>query len=670
MNFTTLDWAIILAFLVFLFLIALYAKSLTRSVSDFLAANRCAGRYLLTLADGMAALGAIAIIANFEKFYKAGFGGAWWGMMMAPVAMIIALSGWVVYRYRKSQAMTMAQLFEMRYSRGFRVYAGILAWVSGILNYGVFPGITALFLIHFCGLPENFEFLGFIWQTKPVIMFTMLGIAVCFTLFGGLIAVMVTDFFQSSLLNISFITIFFILIFSLSWENIGAVLKDAPQGMSMLNPFDQHELTDFNVWFFLIFAFKLVYNCLGWQGNQGYNAAAKSPHEAKMARVLGEWRNGITYMLMLFAPICAYVLLNGGGSEELTHSVNATLDAIGDPQTQEQMRVPVLLSAILPVGVLGIFGASILAAAISTDDTQLHSWGSIFIQDVVLPFRKKALSPKSHLRLLRLSVLGVAAFAFLWSLYFPLKDYLLMYFLLTGTIYLGGSGAVIIGGLYWKRGTTQGAWVAMTTGWVIAAAGITLQQSWDHLPALTRLAPEFPLNGAYIAMISYLASIVSYVAVSLLTCRKPFPIREMLRADDSKDEGAKNKQIVTDTRNWLHRMLNFNREYTRGDRAIYYLQITWTMGWLAVFLVGTLWGLITDLSNEAWLKFWKINVYMYAAVASITVVWFVLGGCRDIVVMVRKLKTAPRDDEDDGTVYTHLAESSRVEVAPPPDTGR
>ncbi|MBC2601743.1 sodium:solute symporter family protein [Puniceicoccus vermicola] len=657
MNFSLIDWSIIIAFGVFLFAVAVYAKSLTLSVSDFLAANRCAGRYLLTLADGMAALGAIAVVANFEKFYKAGFGGAWWGMMMAPIAMIIALSGWVVYRYRKSQAMTMAQLFEMRYSRNFRVYAGILAWVSGILNYGVFPGITALFLIHFCGLPDSFEFLGFIWQTKPVIMGITLSIAVCFTLFGGLIAVMVTDFFQSILLNISFLVIFFILITFVSWDSIGTVLQAAPTGKSMLNPFDQHELTDFTVWFFLIFAFKLVYNCLGWQGNQGYNAAAKSPHEAKMARVLAEWRNGITYMLMLFAPICAYVLLNGGGTPELVDSVNSAIGAIQDPQAQEQMRVPILLSAILPVGVLGMFGAAIIAAAISTDDTQIHSWGSIFIQDVILPFRKKQLSTKAHMRLLRLSVCGVATFAFFWSLYFPLKDYLLMYFLLTGTIYLGGSGAVIIGGLYWKRGTTQGAWAAMTAGWLVAAAGITLQQIWGDVPALTNIRPEFPLNGAWLAMISYLSSIAAYITVSLLTCKEPFPINKMLHGDNSKDDDGKNREIVRDTRNWLHRIFNFNQEYTRGDRVIYYLNVGWTMGWFITFIIGTTWGLIVGIADRSWLSFWKVNIYLYATVASITVVWFIIGGIRDILIMVRKLKSTARNPEDDGTVHKQLGPS-------------
>ena len=44
-------------------------------------------------------------------------------------------------------------------------------------------------------------------------------------------------------------------------------------------------------------------------------------------------------------------------------------------------------------------------------------------------------------------------FAFCWSLLFPQTTYIYMYFALTGAIFLGGAGSVIIGGLYWKRGT-------------------------------------------------------------------------------------------------------------------------------------------------------------------------------------------------------------------------
>jgi len=43
---------------------AVYTKQYTRNVADFPVANRCAGRYLLSIAEGMSSLGAIAILGG------------------------------------------------------------------------------------------------------------------------------------------------------------------------------------------------------------------------------------------------------------------------------------------------------------------------------------------------------------------------------------------------------------------------------------------------------------------------------------------------------------------------------------------------------------------------------------------------------------------------------
>src|SRR5690606_15599770 len=113
-----------------------------------------------------------------------------------------------------------------------------------------------------------------------------------------------------------------------------------------------------------------------------------------------------------------------GGYGSVAVETNAALAQIGDVQTQKQMLTPLVMSQLFPVGLVGLFAAAMIAAAISTDDTQLHSWGSIFIQDVVLPFRNRPFTPEQQMVLLRFSVLGVALFAFFWSWFFPLRDYL------------------------------------------------------------------------------------------------------------------------------------------------------------------------------------------------------------------------------------------------------
>ena len=64
------------------------------------------------------------------------------------------------------------------------------------------------------------------------------------------------------------------------------------------------------------------------------------------------------------------------------------------------MRGPYILSVVLPNGLLGAFAALMLAAFVSTHDTHLHSWATILVQDVIMPFRSKPFDKKTHLKVL------------------------------------------------------------------------------------------------------------------------------------------------------------------------------------------------------------------------------------------------------------------------------
>ena len=85
MNLTWLDWGIVAAVFAFIIGVVIVSKKLMRSVSDFLAAGRTGGRYLISLSQGTAALGAITIVGMLEMNYIAGFNLRWWEMVMAVV---------------------------------------------------------------------------------------------------------------------------------------------------------------------------------------------------------------------------------------------------------------------------------------------------------------------------------------------------------------------------------------------------------------------------------------------------------------------------------------------------------------------------------------------------------------------------------------------------------
>ncbi|MCJ7682281.1 MAG: sodium:solute symporter, partial [Candidatus Aminicenantes bacterium] len=494
------------------------------------------------------------------------------------------------------------------------------------------------FFIYFTGLPASFEVMGVSVSTFVVLMLVMLSLSLFFVFGGGQIAVIIADFIQGVFTNVVFVILILFFFFSFDWAQIFGSLSAVPAEASLINPFKTGHVEDFNFWYFLIGVIGFVYNTMSWQGHQAYNASASSAHESKMAQVLGNWRNYPRNLFLMFIPVIAIVVMNHPSFSPIAAKVGAILNGVGSAEIQSQIRVPLVLRFLLPTGLLGAFAAVMLAAFISTHDTYLHSWGSILIQDVIMPFRKKPFSPKQHIKALRLSIVGVAVFIFLFSLFFQQSQHIYLFFAITGAIFVGGSGAVIIGGLYWKRGTTAAAWTAMIAGSTISVAGIILHQVFEN----------FPINGQWFWGIAMVASSGLYVLVSLLGGKKPFNLDRLLHRGRYAIEGEMNIVSAKPSRGW--KILGMGREFTAGDKFIYVMTYAWIGVWTVIFLAGTVYNLTHDVSDTAWLGYWKIYVLIYALVSALVMIWFTIGGIKDMRKMFRQLAVMGRDDGDDGFV--------------------
>ncbi len=638
MNLTLIDWLIVVVCIAVLFFVVRLSKSFVKSVVDFLSAGRTAGRYMITVSQGMAAIGAITIVGQWEMNYVAGFALRWWEFTMAVVLLIITVSGWVIYRFRQTRALTIAQFLEIRYSRNFRIFAGILAFISGLLNFGIFPAVSARFIIYFCGFPLDFQIMGLSIPTFPVVMASFLLISLYFVFSGGQIAVIITEFIQGIFSNLTFLVIIIICLFVVNWDQVYQAVITAPKDASLINPYKTSAVPDFNFWYFLINVIGVIYVKLSWQGSQGFNSSAKSAHEAKMGEVLGNLRDIPKWLFLVLIPVLAYAILHHPDFANTAASVNQTLSGVGNEAIQSQLRIPLVLSKILPVGVMGAFLAVMVMATIGTHNSYMHSWGSIFIQDVIMPFRKKAFEPEQHLRVLRISILGVCIFIFVFSLVFPMTDYIFLYFAITAAIFVGGSGAVIIGGLYWKKGTTAAAWSALIVGSVVSVAGIILQQ----------MIKDFPINGQYFWGISMGVSTLVYIIVSLLNRKDDFNMDKMLHRGAYE---IKEETVVVDVVPVKGlKMLGMGKEFTKGDKFIYLTAYSWTFIWVVVFIIGTILNLSGDVPDSSWMSFWKIFVYINLAASFVIIIWFAFGGIKDFKEMMHRLRTMVRDHKDDGTV--------------------
>jgi len=650
MNLGLLDWSFIAGLLLLMTISANKTRKLNRSAADFLAANRAGGRYILAVSDGVAALGAISIIAMFEAYYQAGFTFVWWGLLMYLVKIFISLSGWIQYRFRQTKALTMAQFLEVRYSKRFRVYAGIIAFVSGTLNFGIFPAVGARFFKYFCGLPGYPVHLGImeIDLTYVAIVAVLLGLALYFTFAGGQISVMVTDFIQGTFFNIFMLIIVVFLITKISWPSVVNTLVQRPAGQSMLDPLNSNATDKFNVWYYLIAGFGWFWCFLAWQGNQAYSASAINPHEARMARTLGSWREYTQNLIIIAIPILAYTAMHHPSFASIAQAANGTLEGISaDPgdTIRQQVTTSVALTAMLPKGLLGAFAAVMLAAFISTHDTYLHSWGSIFVQDVYLPLRRKRLSPGEHIRLLRVAIFGVAIFIFLFSIFFSQYDAILMFFALTGIIFLGGGGTCIVFGLYWRKGTTAAAYCAMTVGVVAFIMGFLLQKLWPAYHG----GKEFFIDSQQMWFISMAVSTLMYIIVSLLQNKQAYDLDKMLNRGKYAEERDDIFFASEPVKGW-QTLFGMSNSFTGTDKFLYMFITLWSVLWAVLFVVGTFGARIFELDEGLWAKFWHFYVWMGIALGAVTTIWLTVGGIADLRNLFRRLSTMTRDNTDDGEI--------------------
>ena len=615
-----------------------------------MAGGRAAGRYLICNAKGEASSGVANTIAKFQTYVTAGFVTTWWDALGLPALMIASLFGFVVYRYRQTRAMTVGQFFEMRYSRNFRKFTGILGFVAGILNYGIFPMVASNFFVNFLGLPASVSLGPIHIATYIIVMALYLSSCLWMMLVGGTITLIVVNCIDGIISHLVYVLMIWAIFYKLGWPAIRHLITSQPAHHSMVNPFDAQKVPNFNKWYVLIYWAMYIYQTMSTQKDNNYSSAARNPHEAMMGGVLGNWRMMARSVMLVVVALGALAFL-----QRPDNPANQTLQAlhssVHNTQLFDQLRVPIALRYLLPVGVKGLFLTIMVLGMTDGDSAHILTWGGIFIQDVVMPFRGRPLDPVQHVRILRWSVTGVAVFAFFFSIFFPQKEYISNWWAVTEAIFVGGAGIAIIGGLYWKKGTGQAAWAAVITGACVALFGIIA-------PSYIR---NFPFNGTHMKAFGALAAIFVYVVVSLLTCREDHDMDRLLHrgrwavADDKMAVKATGGAAAGKWMMKLYRFMGINENFTTADKMVTGGLFLWSMLSMAIVLIGTAWNLlIHQWSNQTWATYWFVmGVVVPMIIASVTMVWFGVGGVIDLQKFFQRLASMKRDASDDGTVNEH-----------------
>jgi SSS family solute:Na+ symporter len=147
---------------------------------------------------------------------------------------------------------------------------------------------------------------------------------------------------------------------------------------------------------------------------------------------------------------------------------------------------------------------------------------------VVAPLCKDRLSEKGRILLTRILIVVIGGYVLYWGLFYQGREDIWDYMAITGAIYFTGAFSLLLFGLYWKRASSTGAFLALLAG-VTAVFGLTPVQ--DSLDLQNMVG--FELTGARVGLITVGFSMTVMVLGSLL-----FPDRRKKSLESSPVKGG------------------------------------------------------------------------------------------------------------------------------------
>jgi len=486
--FSTLDWSIIVFYMVASLAAGLYGKRYITGVTDFLVAGRGIGLYLGIATLAATEIGTVTFMYYAELGYKTGFASFINGLIAGGVMILIGRTGFIIKRLRELRLMTVPEFFEVRYGRRLRILTGVLVAIGGILNMGVFLKIEGTFLATISGIPLEY---------LKHVMTGILLLELIYTVLGGMVSIVITDFIQFIALAIGSIVVTGVCINHAGLQNLQQAV-DRTMGPAGFDPI----LNSNYGWSFLLFQVMMwlaVDTC--WQTTAMRTFSVRDPETSSKV---------FTWTGFIFL---------GRGMLPMLWGIAAL--AILGPNQNALEAMPKLLAGILPSGLRGVVVAGMLAATMSVNSSYLLGWSSIIAQDIVIPLRKNPLTAAGQVLLNRVTNLGVSLFVLFWGLWYTLPGPAYFYLTMTGTIFLAGSLAAIVGGLYWKRANTTGAYSAMFSG-ALGAVGFFFL--------------KWPAN--YAGLGAFVLGFAGMAVGSLLGGRSAFDWKERVPAEVAAEEGG------------------------------------------------------------------------------------------------------------------------------------
>ena len=186
---STFDWTIVVAYVLLCATIGLLVKRYVRHVADFTLAGRSVGTNMGVAAMTCTGMGLVAMTYTSELGFRNGFAGAIPGIIAGLASLMVGGTGFMIGPLRKARVITIPEMLERHYGKGVRWLAGLVVVLGGLLNMGIFLRLAGEFLVHATGLNPAY---------LQLTMIGLLVVAILYTVVGGMVAVVVTNYLAIS----------------------------------------------------------------------------------------------------------------------------------------------------------------------------------------------------------------------------------------------------------------------------------------------------------------------------------------------------------------------------------------------------------------------------------------------------------------------------------------
>lgn len=499
-NFTNLDWIIVGVYLAVSVLIGVLVNRFIHNVSNYMVGGRGSGAALNVATYIGTGLGLVTLMYASIDAFSNGFAYVTLAVIAVIVGVFLGATGFVIGPLRRMELTTLPEYFERRYNKSVRVVAGSICAIAGILNMGLFPKMGATFITGVTGLatdvdPEHAQMLVNIVTSALIVL------VLIYTVLGGMVSVIVTDFIQFIVLSIGLgVGVYYCLTLdNLGWTNITQTMM-AHHGEGSVNPFANQNYG----WSWVTFNFFVISAALlCWAPEATRVLTSKSERATRLTFLFAGPGHFIRLAIPALLAVAALALVSQD-AQLTAHFFPNGFDA--EPR-HAAAAMPLLIGRIVPTGVLGILVAGLMAAFMSTHDSYLLGWASIITRDVVNPMRRLPLPERQQITLTRLIVVVIGAFLLFWGVWYPLPASVWIYMAITGSIYLSGAGVVLIGGMYWRGASSVGALCALFGG-LISLLGLVI--GWLQNIIGLWITP------VYVGLFSFTFCATIFVVMSLL----------------------------------------------------------------------------------------------------------------------------------------------------------